>query len=146
MRESTCTVSSSAFGCSPDGVVRTIWARTAMQAGSYGLPTRRAEGTLYGEAHLPAGELFEIIPIPGNADLLVEIKVIATGIGTIVHWNLVVPLRWAACTHQSASQSWKALKPKCTSAKIMHLACALCCLSSITLCSRTLFRCENLSS
>jgi hypothetical protein len=63
-----------------------------MQAGSYGLPARREEGTLYGEAHLPAGELFEIIPIPGNADLLVEIKVIATGIGTIVHWNPVMPL------------------------------------------------------
>lgn len=50
-----------------------------MQTGMYGLPPA-AQG---GEEGLPTGELFEIIPIPGNgsADLLIEIKVIAS-IGT----------------------------------------------------------------
>lgn len=43
-------------------------------AGNYGLPQQG------GEQGLPGGELFEIIPIPGNgsADLLIEIKVLAS--------------------------------------------------------------------
>jgi hypothetical protein len=61
-----------------------------MQAGSYGLPARSELLASCGPAHLPAGELFEIIPIPGNADLLIEIKVIATGIGTTANSDAVI--------------------------------------------------------
>lgn len=70
--------------CSPDGTVRYIWTRTGMEPGTYGLPVPV-------EAGLPSGELFDIIPIPGTstaADMLIEIKVIAAGIGKLLHPSL----------------------------------------------------------
>lgn len=57
--------------CSPDGIIRDIFARTVVECGSYGLPAQD-------EAGLPAGQLFEIVPVPGlsHADSFVQLKIL----------------------------------------------------------------------